>query len=92
MLLVDQSPGDHTSSQTGAENIQDSMETLVEGSHRVTEEVHDAVDGLEQLPTPISPTSEDIDLSLHQLLQGGQRVQAGKWAGRLRPRTGLGDQ
>ena len=46
MLLVDQSPGDHTSSQTGAENIQDSMETLVEGSHRVTEEVHDAVDGL----------------------------------------------
>ena len=85
MLLVDQSPGDHSSSQTGAENIRDSMEKLVEGSHRVTEEVHDAVDGL---PTPISPTSEDIDLSLHQQLQGGQRVQAGKWARRLRPPRG----
>ena len=91
MLLVDQSPGAHTSSQTGAGNVQDAMETPVEGSHRVTEEVHDAVDGLEQLPTPISPTSEDIDLSLHQQLQGGRRVPAGKWAGRLRPRTGGGD-
>ena len=74
---------------TGEESGQDSMETPVEGSHRITEEIHDAV---EQLPTPISPTSEDIDLGLHQQLQGGQQVQAGKWARRLRPRTGGGDQ
>ena len=58
----------------------------MEGSHRVTE---DAAEDLEQLPTPISPTSEDIDLGLRQQLQGGRRVQAGKWAGRLRPRTFL---
>ena len=74
---------------TGEESGQDSMETPVEGSHRITEEIHDAV---EQLQTPIPPTSEVIDLGLHQQLQGGQQVQAGKWARRLRPRTGGGDQ
>ena len=51
-------------------------------------------------PPSVSPEPECVviddvsppDLSVHQQIQGGQRLQAGKWAGRLRPRMGRGDQ